>query len=174
MNQNSCRSDLLAIDLTAGHMFDGVFRAVRIHKVNITEAATKRLEAVHGKIYLANLSVRAEDFNNVILDNVPCQTSDVNSRRPRGNRPFLPPPFGRSGAGSAAASVFVSPIRRCCLRLLVFLIIVTFGTTTFCAFLGFRTDCLQVLRRFLDGRASTARFCGGLAFRTRSLRPTTR
>lgn len=62
MDQNCTGRDFLAVDLTSVHVLDGVFRPVRIHKVNVAKTARKRLEPVYGEIDAANFTVRSEDL----------------------------------------------------------------------------------------------------------------
>lgn len=62
MDQDRASRDFLAIDLTSVHVFDGIFRPVRIYKVNVAKSAREGLEAVHGEIDAADFTVRAEDL----------------------------------------------------------------------------------------------------------------
>lgn len=43
-------------------MFDGIFRPVRVYKVDVAKTAREGLEPVHGEIDTADFTVRAEDL----------------------------------------------------------------------------------------------------------------
>lgn len=62
MDQDCTGCDFLTVDLSSVHVFDGIFRSVRVYKVDVAKTAREGLEPVHGEIDAADFAVRAEDL----------------------------------------------------------------------------------------------------------------
>lgn len=77
-SQNSCDCDLLAVDLTSIHMFQGLLRLVRSLKLHVGVAFGQvREDAVHGHVDDLDLAVSGEDLQDVFLDNISGQPAQV-------------------------------------------------------------------------------------------------
>lgn len=70
MDQNRTGCDFLAVDLASVHVFDGRFRPVRVYKVHVAKASRERLEPIYGEIDTADFTVRSENLQDVVLDDV--------------------------------------------------------------------------------------------------------
>lgn len=93
LDQDSTGGNFLTINLTTIHVLDGILGPVRIDKIYIAKTARERLEPVNGEVYGANFTVRAEDLQDVILDNVTSEPPDVYSGWPWRYGPLLPATF---------------------------------------------------------------------------------
>lgn len=68
-------------------MLHGVFSVIRIEVLNVAESTSVlRMKSVCRELDVLDLSVAAEDLDDVLLGDVPGQTTDVNARRTRCRR----------------------------------------------------------------------------------------
>lgn len=158
LDQDCTGGDFLPVDLTAIHVLDGILGSIRVGKVHIAKPARERLEPIDGEIHGANFTVRSEDLQDVILDDVSSESSYMDSSRSRCHRTFLSAAF-RTRPRTTTAAIFAGSFwgqRRSAsgLGLFIFLVIVPIdATTALRPFFGLGTDRFaNLLRRSLFGR----------------------
>lgn len=77
-SQHGCDGDLLTVDLTSVHVFQGLLCLVGrlVLHVRITFRQV-RVDAVHGHVNHLDLAIGGENLLDVILDDVSCQPAQV-------------------------------------------------------------------------------------------------
>lgn len=70
----------MTVDLPAVHVLHGVLSLVGVGEFDVAEtAAVLRVEAVGGELYVLDLSVAAEDLDDMVLGDVACETTDMDA-----------------------------------------------------------------------------------------------
>lgn len=89
--QHGSGCDLLSVNLTSVHVFEGFLCLIGRLKLHVGIALGKMgVEAVHGQVNHLDLPVGGEDLLNVLPDDVPGQPSQVDLGRFRGRAPATP------------------------------------------------------------------------------------
>lgn len=77
-SQHSCDCDLLTVDLTSVHVFQGLLCLLRCLKLHVGVAFGQvRVDAVHGHVNHLDLAIGGEDLLDVFLDNISGQSAQV-------------------------------------------------------------------------------------------------